>query len=458
MKNLIKNSLFAVITTLYSTSAMAWVKDTPLNKNAQTILHHIEQYRQNATPEQIQTSYFLLGVGYMGNPEQIGKDIATYYMTLNQYPDGINDEQKNQDLKAFTQQYKVIEKPNKRSFLSCTWRNNPKCVNNLFQYESQWNDVQKQYHILSQRYLELLNRPPAVAMENRDFMFPMPAYQNLIYGQKLELLRLFTQASLGHKDVVRQQSLKQLEQLRYHSSKANHLVEKLIFDVMIIQQLQAIVLLKTRYHVDFNHHLIPDFTPAEHDFSWVLAQEFIFLKLTMEDLLTTIMRKSMNEELISVDELPAEFASFAVLFESLDKISEYQKKTLYHLTYKVNDTINYTADYILKHMQASRLNSKKFNELYHSNFFNKNIKINPLYNAIGYYLFDIGMPDYKVYLARSYSIENYINITNYILSDKKTPLKNIFKTKTQLKKSSICMDFIDKIHYRHYKQCLYLIK
>lgn len=458
MKNLIKNSLFAVITTLYSTSAMAWFLDQPLNKNAQTILHHIEQYRQNATPEQIQTAYFLLGVGYIGDAEQIGKEIATYYMTLNQYPDGINDKQKSQDLKEFTQKYTMIEKPNKRSFLSCTWRNNPKCVNNLFQYESQWNDVQKQYHILSQRYLELLNRPPAVVMENRDFMFPMPAYQNLIYGQKLELLRLFTQASLGHKDVVRQQSLKQLEQLRYHSSKANHLVEKLIFDVMIIQQLQAIVLLKTRYHVDFNHHLIPDFTTDEHDFSWVLAQEFIFLKLTMEDLLTTIMRKSMNEELISVDELPAEFASFAVLFESLDKISEYQKKTLYHLAYKVNDTVNQSADYIFKHIQASQLGSKKFNELYHSNFFNKNIKINPLYNAIGYYLFDIGMPDYKVYLARSYSIENYINITNYILSDKKTPLKNIFKTKTQLKKSSICMDFIDVKYHRYYKQCLYLIK
>lgn len=388
--------------------------DAKLNSASQAMLKTMAEHRQNATPQQTQTAYFLLGSEYQSEPIETGKKIIEQYQQLSIQYQG-DDEARGLKLNAFRQQFVKLEKP-ENDGLFCNWRNNQSCIDEIFQQQHEWQNKRQKYHTMEQRYLQFLNMPPAVTPFVMENISPIPSYQHLTQGQKLAIFQLFQQAKNGQKDLAKQQSLQQLSQLRLHLAQSDMLIDKLILNNAILQQLQAIVLLKTRYQVDFQQEILP-LTEQERDLTLPFYHEF---------------------------------AIQAELFKNL-------KHKNYALFYKPNDTINHTADFWFETLNLYKFDIQKFNERYQQESNEKPeyaVKINRFYNYIGHTLANIAPPDYKMYMARLYHTQNIINITNHILTNGKTPLNNLFQKQIQHNENSICMDFIDENSENTWK-CIY---
>lgn len=399
MKKLSVTSIFVGLILCFS----GCVRDVELNHSSQAILNTMAEHRQNATPQQTQTAYFLLGSEYQSEPIETGKKIIEQYQQLSiQYQD---DDTRSQKLHEFRAQFAKLEKP-EYDGLFCNWRNNQSCIDEIFKQQHEWQNNRQKYHALEQRYLQFLNMPPAVTPFVTETLSPIPSYQHLTQGQKLVILQLFQQAKHGQKALAREQSLQQLAQLRLHLAQSDTLIDKMVLNNLINNQLQAIALLKTRYQVDFQQE-ISILNDKERDLTLPFYQEF---------------------------EMQAQ------LFKNL-------KLENYALFYKANDTINHTADFWLEMLNLYKFDIQKFNEFYQQEN-NKEpeyaVKINRFYNYIGHTLANIAPPDYKVYIARLYHTQNMMNITNHILTDAKTPLNNIFQKEIQQNETSICMNFIDE--------------
>lgn len=409
MKFLSYVSILTILITSISGCA-----DVQLNASSQTMLNHMAEHRQNATPQQTQTAYFLLGLEYQTDPTETGKKIIEQYQQLSIQYQG-DDDTRSQKLNEFRAQFVKLEKPEYQG-LFCNWRNNQQCIDEIFTQQHDWKTAQQQYATIYQRYLQFLNMPPAVTPFVMEAISPIPSYQHLTQGQKLAIFQLFQQAKNGQKDLTKQQSLQQLAQLRLHLAQSDTLIDKMVLNNLIMTQLQAIVLLKTRYQVDFQQEILP-LTEQERD----LTLPFY-----------------------------SEFAMQAELFKNL-------KNENYALFYKPNDTINHTADFWLETLNLYKFEIKKFNERYQKEMNEKPeyaVKINRFYNYIGHTLANIAPPDYKVYMARLYHTQNMINITNHILTDAKTPLNNTFQKEIQQNETSICMNFIDDKSENAWK-CIY---
>ncbi|WLF83841.1 hypothetical protein [Moraxella sp. ZY210820] len=409
---MIRSTLVAILAI--SIAFMTGCADVALNSSSQTMLNTMAKHRQNTTPQQTQTAYFLLGLEYQSEPIETGKKIIEQYQQLSTQYHG-DDDTRSQKLHEFRAQFAKLEKPESDG-LFCNWRNNQSCIDEIFKQQHEWQNNRQKYHALEQRYLQFLNMPPAVTPFVMEAISPIPSYQHLTQGQKLAILQLFQQAKNGQKALAREQSLQQLAQLRLHLAQSDTLIDKMVLNNLINNQLQAIALLKTRYQVDFQQDITP-LTEQERNFTLAFYQEF-----------------AMQTE----------------LFKNL--LNEY-----YILLYKPNDTINKTADFWIKIVEIQQLDIKKFNEFYQQENNKESeyaVKINRFYNYIGHTLANIAPPDYKVYMARLYHTQNMINITNYILTDGKIPLNNLFQKQIQHSENSICMDFIDEQSDNVWK-CIY---
>lgn len=413
-KRMIRSTFVAILAI--SIAFMTGCADVALNSSSQTMLNTMAKHRQNTTPQQTQTAYFLLGLEYQSEPIETGKKIIEQYQQLSTQYHG-DDDTRSQKLHEFREQFAKLERPEYHADgLFCNWRNNQPCIDEIFKQQHDWKTAQQQYGTIYQRYLQFLNMPPAVTPFVMDASFPIPSYQHLILGQKLAILQLFQQAKHGQKDLAREQSLQQLVQLRLHLAQSDMLIDKLILNNAILQQLQAIVLLKTRYQVDFQQEILP-LTEQERDLTLPFYHEFAMQ--------ATLLKNLKNEN--------------------------------YALFYKPNDTINKTADFWIKIVEIQQLDIKKFNEFYQQENNKESeyaVKINRFYNYIGHTLANIASPDYKVYMARLYHTQNIINITNHILTNGKTPLNNLFQKQIQQNEHSICMDFIDEKSENAWK-CIY---
>lgn len=407
---MVRYMIFSIF-TVFSLSACS---DAARNTSSQTLFDTMAKHRQNATPQQTDTAYFLLGFHYQNDPTTTGKKVADIYEQLTQKYK-LDSEKRSQEFNQFLTQFPILKKPNADG-LFCSWKDNQTCIDEVLKQSNQWQTAQQQYPLLQQRYLQFLNMPPAVTPYLFEAHSPLPNYSYLMLGQKLAIFQLFQQAKNGQKDLAREQSLQQLTQLRLHFAQSDLLIDKLVLNTAILQQLQAIVLLKTRYQVDFNQEISP-LTDQERDLTLAFYQEFV---------------------------------SQANMFESF-------KTEHYTLFFKPNDTINHTADFWIKTVDIQKRDIKQFNEFYQQENSKETqyaIPINRFYNYVGHTLANIAPPDYKVYIARLYHTQNIINIVNHILTDGKTPLNNLFQKEIQQNEHSICMDFIDKEN-DSFQNCIY---
>lgn len=372
------------------------ISHATLNLTTQNLINQAYTHRAQATQAQKESYYFNLGVAYVTNPIAIGKAIF---------------EAKNTN-------FSVAKFAKPTAFAFTCKLEEPTCIQAIITETttpptpSNTNMATDNDFILN-RYYQFLQNPPAVTLAEYTITAPSPNYTYFTLGQRLDFIKNLQLAQSGKANTAMQNSFATLAKLRKQLVQADTLLGKMVMLNLVINQLQQIVVLKQQF--DFStiyttaSPAIMSLTDAEKDLSKAFLSEFIDLKITLENAIKTLT--------------PAE-----------------------KLLYKQDDTFNAMGDFIIEQIKISHLPAPEFAKYRQQNAKIASqdyaIKLNKTTNYIGHILTNIAIPEYQVYSERVMAVDNLITITNFVLSEKKSPLKNTFAptvTKVMQDNDKICM-------------------
>lgn len=262
------------------------------------------------------------------------------------------------------------------------------------------------------RYKLFLNKPPAVYLDKT--YFPSYTYIALLRTQRLWHLELL---QLNDKEKIRKELTRELSILKNQLKYSSDFLQKLRINWLIQNNLQVIIF-SNRY-LSINFDAINYLTTDEKSLELPLAYEFMFHKSLMEK---QIEKMTFND-------------------------------------YKHIDTYNGIANYFVNQIGISEKSENEIGK-YQITYQQEEylIKINEEDNFTGFQLANSGMINYADYIQELNETNNIINITNYILTNDKKHLKDVFglnDDKIELGDDEICI-LIPKPRRNETKNCVYL--
>lgn len=353
--------------------------DTPLSSTVSTFVQDYHTRQQSASNEQKDSYYCLLGIGADGEPLNAGKAYHDELHVLLQTSQNLNT-----DIAQLNQRHRLNARTiedNPKIFCAITVDNDKAhaCFDGLFE----GLDV-KPYGWVHERYLTFLNNPPAIMQGQMRVDTHIPSYQVLVRGQRLNLIaHLNGDPKRAIKDMAGELSL-----LRGHLASANTLIEKMIYGTLVVNQLQAMTLLKS-HDPSISSPIIAPLTASE------LSLKPAFL---------------------------AEFMMSYGMYDGFDKGHTLFERLQMTLLYNKHKTINQSAMTHQRAIEEGELPASQFAHLMNTSSPTQ-LKID-WFNYIGSTLLGVAVPDFHHYIARIKSLDNIINITNHRLNG--TPLVNVF--------------------------------
>lgn len=373
-KKLIKILPSSIVIIVAISSNFSQAALTPL---ANQYIQQAQDHRSHATSAEKESYYYSLGLSYVTNPIAIGK--------------AIYDGSKTRPVEDFA--VPKFKKPSE-FHLTCKF-DEESCLEAIVKQSTLTHHtsstVATDADFILNRYYQFLTNPPAVTLADNFSVAPQPDYSYLYLGQRLSFTQGLRLAQAGQVDKAMDNSLYELSKLRDQLANADMLVSKMTAYLMIYYQLQQIIVLQEQFQPKTVRAISP-LTAAEKDMKLPLLNDFYHNKMVLE--------KAQSE---------------------MDESTKQR--------YRHDDTINAYADYIHEQIKVTALTPTQF-AMYRKNLQpdakSLPIKANPQINSVGYQLANIAVPDYQAFNERILSIDNLINTTNFVLSDGKSPLTNVF--------------------------------
>lgn len=400
--------LFASLTSL----AFAKNDVNNFNNNAKKLLNTANNHRQSATIAEQNSYFYLLALPYQtsNNLDEITKVGKKLFdnTQINVANNPLMEQQSKQLAnmqERLAKQHDEITSPTDKLF--CRFKETT-CVNEIVNQSHRWQNLLTEHTPIYQRYQQFLAQPPAVTLTSPNPSMPIPQYALLMKGQRLSLLYKLTLAQHGESDKAIKNSLADLVKLREQLAHADTLIGKMVMNQLVNNELQAIVWLKNHYKT--NSDAISPIAPLNH--------------------------QEKGLELALINEFELQVNTLQQLQPTLPK---YQQKFYHHA-----DTVNALADFMQQQIAISQLPNAEFaRHLQQPVPTDSPIKLNRITNFIGYQLVNIVMPAFEPYSQRLRATDNAITLTNYVLTDGKTPLTNIFSPVTngvKVTDKQLCMD------------------
>lgn len=285
------------------------------------------------------------------------------------------------------------------------------CLQKILSLSSQWQRVidkpiNQQLH---QRYLTYLNMPPAVTQfKQHNVNYPLPSYQMLTVGQKLNRLQLLQLAKSDKYQQAHIEAMQELTKLRQHFAHADTLINKMVMTAMMQRQLQTIMLLKTRFDTkdDFNSFYSKNTSPIS--------------PLTLNEL-------NMH------DALMWEYRMVSFMLNNQAVANQINNPRM-NRVFKVNESANINAKIYNKLLTEAKAPSAELaRRVLGDGQYKKNKAIfEPMFsesNQFGKYMLMTGLVDMDGYSVRFHKLNNHINAVNHMLTNGKMPLTNVFAPK-----------------------------
>lgn len=366
----------------------------------------------NASKDNIDSYYFLYGLGLNGD-DIVGTGRAYFESESNHNPNLSYEQliQKRHDL-GF---YKIeLSQPSSGVNIFCRPEQD-NCIKKLFDHSSMWQSIIQKNEQPLARYQEFLRREPAINVNLLTPHTPMPDYSFLM---KLQRLTHLSYLNTANKTAVAHALQKEQEALKNQLRLADTLIQKLVMQRLLRDNLQMTVLLKTRFGINMNT-VISHLTVDEKSLKLPIAYEF----LSAEQSLQSIMANQKHYHHYNTHNAIANHAIGQIEFSQ-------------------NSALN-----IGKHI----LNKPQEQTQYP-------IHIDRRTNELGFVLANMAVIDYETYAQRLNELDNVINMTNYVLSNDKTHLINVFTNDSQgivTDDDKICMP-LPKPDSQRVQTCVYL--
>ncbi len=397
--------------------------DVPVNTNAIAFEQQMTQYRQDATPAQINSYYYHLGMGYQTESLSIVNIIETgkvfsAQMNAIYADDSIPLSQKDDMASGVYDNFSKVNFSNEASFCALALDNlkNDDCIDPKKATPAQLRQGVQEAQISLSHYQNFLSLAPSVDISIPSPYTPIPNWQILRRGQRVAGVQYLLLAQSGQTQSALEYLLRDFAVLRTHFAHSDTLLAKIVWQRMLTEQLNIITLVKMQYGLQQAVDIDPIVLLNQQEAS--LKQAYVH-----------------------------EVASYRYMMQHIieDDMSIGQH-ILHRLTFKPQQTLNIYANYYKQLTDDDEIPASEF-----ASFVDSDISCDSqdlpligfgLNNMTGRLIANIAIPDYSRYKHNIWSINNLINITNYILSNRETPLKNTYApaiTEVKITPNNVCM-------------------
>lgn len=306
-----------------------------------------------------------------------------------------------------------IPKPMHNSGLYCSlWGYG--CLKKITSSEDKWDNELTEGETVLRRYNKFLSFSDFKTLAQSIILEELPKYEYLYYGNRLVSLKaLSTAAKNGPSDAINQ-LLDDIKKSRKQLVIADNLIHKMLFTVIISNDLDIIAHISTKYKYNPNT-VIPQLTDDELNMESTLIREFGAGFQTFKDL-------DQNPEFFEVgDSAPA---------------------WLVRALFKPNMTINASVGKYEKLISLSTLSAEKFAayKIPAKQHIEEDVNLR---NFAGHVLNQTQCADYHTYIARLHDLKSKIALTNYVIGGmQRLPVNPYYpSTQTIAKKGKrICLN------------------
>jgi len=289
---------------------------------------------------------------------------------------------------------KMLPKPHEDNEIYCPlWESD--CLGIIVKNSSKWESELNDHSVILARYRKFISFSEFTTLSRPSAIEVIPNYKYIGYGNKLALLENLLLAERGSpRDAIASLS-DDIYKLRKQLAVADNLIHKLVFVNLIANNLDVIAYIGNKYES---------------------YQQLNISYLTLDEL-------SIAEPMIR------EFGMMNGLYTSLDgnpeifEIGGNMPSWFVRAVFKPNMTINESIFLYERLIYMATLSQDIFPtfELPDAEEMKKDIDY---LNYVGSVLNSIAFPNYHEYIARLYDLNCKISLVRYVLSDKKTQLKN----------------------------------
>lgn len=198
-------------------------------------------------------------------------------------------------------------------------------------------------------------------------------------------------AENGQTQLALDKLVTEFNQARKHFANANNALEKAIWQTILSDQLQTMILLKTRFDESLFAKPIQPLIQGEHSIDTLLYREYQMTEGLLKDM------NPQNDPSVN---------KFFKLNNSLNALA-----TLHQQFLENNQT---TASDLARHVMEDTYQQNEFDDLFLPS------------NTMGKQMVMMAIVDYDGYHVRNYKLDNQINAVNHLLTNGKVKLHNIF--------------------------------
>lgn len=320
-----------------------------------------------------------------------------------------------------------IPKPMQNSGLYCPL-SEQECLEKITSSEDKWDNELTEGATVLRRYNKFLSFADFKTLAQSIILEELPKYEYLYYGNRLVSLKaLSTAAKISPSDAINQ-LIDDLKKSRKQLMMADNLIHKMLFTVIISNDLDIIAHISTKYKYN-PKVVIPQLTNAELNMKPTLIREFGTGFETFKDL-------DKNPEFFEVgDSAPA---------------------WLVRALFKPNMTINASVGKYEQLIALSTLSAEKFAayKIPAKQHIDENVNLR---NFAGHVLNHTQCADYHTYIARLHDLKIKIALTNYVIGEMQSLPVNPYYPSTQAiekKDKRICLNgpYDDERGFR----CIYI--
>jgi len=269
------------------------------------------------------------------------------------------------------------------------------CFENVLQARGKWEaELEKRKTILL-RYRNYLKLSDFKTLSKAYVSEIFPRYEYLAYGNRLQILEVLVMAENNMPKEAIEILVQDIYRLRRQLVMADNLIHKMIFTIMISNNLSYIAYISSTANI-VKKEYIPFLTREERDMELPMIREFgmAFYSFT------------------EIDRSPE-------LFKTGGNMPSWIVRAVYKPNMTTNDIIPAYEEAIY----AARLPSEKFAEHQAGREEVVENEIN-WRNYVGHTLVSIAHPDYYRYIARLHDLNVKISLVNYVMSGRTIPLVN----------------------------------
>ncbi len=306
-----------------------------------------------------------------------------------------------------------IPKPMQNSGFYCSlWESG--CLEKIASSKDEWDNELIKGATVLRRYNTFLSFSDFKTLAKSVLMEELPKYEYLYYGNRLTSLKALSTAEKGSPADAITLLMDDLKRSRKQLAIADNLIHKMLFIVIISNDLDFITHISTRYK--YNPRItIPQLTQAELNMESTLIREF-----------------GMGFQTFKALDQDPEF------FEVGDSAPGWLVRALF----KPNMTINASVNKYEKLISLSTLSSKAFAAYKIPPRRQKDNEMN-MRNFAGNVLNNTYCADYQTYMTRLHDLKCKIALTNYVITGMQSLPVNPYTESTQAikrKGKRICLE------------------